>query len=243
MCVKETFPKRLKILREKIGISQGDFAKALGVSRSTISYYETGERLPDIEMLDRICETTGCSANFLLGKSQGMVDEFADIGEVTGLSDKSIKILDRLSAEGLESTVNFLIESDNFREILCMLNVYSEYAHDEIANTVYRHPPQGYAKYWLKNEWEKIIEGYSDKLLSNPKCRNFSVKYAKEDLIREYDEITKAFEKHQKELQDFRDEMARKSEEDFIGCREEHEENMRNDPIYRFKYSLERNCE
>ena len=42
------FAKRLKQIRETAGLTQEQFAKELKVSRGTISYYEKGERTPDI---------------------------------------------------------------------------------------------------------------------------------------------------------------------------------------------------
>ena len=52
----ERFSKRLKELRETAGLTQEQLAKELKVSRGAISYYEKGERTPDIEFLDSVAE-------------------------------------------------------------------------------------------------------------------------------------------------------------------------------------------
>ena len=90
MLAKSTFPQRLKSLREMIGITQDDFAKRLDVSRPTISYYEKGERTPDIDFLDRVHDVTGCSVAYLLGYSNSMKEVNAPLRAATGLSDKGI---------------------------------------------------------------------------------------------------------------------------------------------------------
>lgn len=41
-----TFPARLKLVRERLGLDQGALADKLAVSQQTISYWETGERKP-----------------------------------------------------------------------------------------------------------------------------------------------------------------------------------------------------
>ena len=51
----------LKELRESKGLVQEDLAQLLGVQASTICRYETGKRIPDIEMLDKIAHIFGIS--------------------------------------------------------------------------------------------------------------------------------------------------------------------------------------
>ena len=41
-----TSAERIRILRERAGLSQNDLAVKLDLSRSSISMYETGERIP-----------------------------------------------------------------------------------------------------------------------------------------------------------------------------------------------------
>lgn len=54
--VTDNFSKRLKTLRETAELTQEQLAKELKVSRGAISYYEKGERTPDIEFLDSVSE-------------------------------------------------------------------------------------------------------------------------------------------------------------------------------------------
>ena len=55
------FSKRLKELREIVGLSQSELAEILSVSRTTIGYYESNERTPDINFLYKVKELFGVS--------------------------------------------------------------------------------------------------------------------------------------------------------------------------------------
>ncbi|HOJ48543.1 MAG TPA: helix-turn-helix transcriptional regulator [Bacillota bacterium] len=74
------FPKRLKELRGDKGLSQRELAKLLNISSSTIAMYETGQRDPDTETLQRLAEFFDCSIDYLLGKSniREPADEIAE---------------------------------------------------------------------------------------------------------------------------------------------------------------------
>lgn len=50
------FGKRLRALREKMGLSQDETAKMLGLTRSAYTYYETGKSLPDLMSIRRLAE-------------------------------------------------------------------------------------------------------------------------------------------------------------------------------------------
>jgi len=64
------FNERLKLLRQESGLSQMDFAKQLGLSKSSINMYERGEREPSFETLEAIADYFNVDMNFLLGKSE-----------------------------------------------------------------------------------------------------------------------------------------------------------------------------
>ena len=49
-----TFSEKLKRMRKERGISQATLAKNLGVSQSSVNYWEKGERIPSIEAVKRI---------------------------------------------------------------------------------------------------------------------------------------------------------------------------------------------
>ena len=101
-----SFAENLKLYRKKRGISQTDLAKTLGVGRSTIAMYETGDREPNYETLKNIASVLGVSQSELLGEpSPYFIDSretFDELGNSSGeeitvtLKDPTPEMLDIL---------------------------------------------------------------------------------------------------------------------------------------------------
>jgi len=64
-----TFGERLRSLRAERSLTQGGLAKLVHVARLTISNYEQNRREPDFDTLCSFADFFGCSADFLLGRS------------------------------------------------------------------------------------------------------------------------------------------------------------------------------
>lgn len=62
------FIERLKELREEKGLSQEGLSKETGISRSAISFYESGQRVPSAEVIIILSRYFGISAGYLLGE-------------------------------------------------------------------------------------------------------------------------------------------------------------------------------
>lgn len=69
------FKERLKELREEKHISRDELAKAVKLSYWAIAKYETGERTPDPETLQRLADFFGCSVDYLLGRNENPQDQ------------------------------------------------------------------------------------------------------------------------------------------------------------------------
>ena len=65
------FKERLKELRTRRGLSQAELAKRLGISSSTISMYEVGEREPNFEMLELLSDFFNVNLSYLMGEEDG----------------------------------------------------------------------------------------------------------------------------------------------------------------------------
>lgn len=68
----------IKQLRNKLHISQTDFANSVGVSLRTIGSWERGESMPNAEQVWNCAVTLGCTPNDILGweePSQGNTAE------------------------------------------------------------------------------------------------------------------------------------------------------------------------
>lgn len=64
------FKDRLKDLRKAKGLSQVALAERLGLSKSTIGAYETGDITPSVEALNTIADFFNVDVDFLLGKEE-----------------------------------------------------------------------------------------------------------------------------------------------------------------------------
>ena len=64
------FSNRLKALRAESGLSQAEFAKSVGCTKSSINMYERGEREPGLEKLEAFADFFNVDMDFLLGKSE-----------------------------------------------------------------------------------------------------------------------------------------------------------------------------
>jgi len=63
----------LRLFRQKTNRSLGELAAMLGVTKATVSRWETGERFPDRELWPVIREVTGISADELAAASPKQV--------------------------------------------------------------------------------------------------------------------------------------------------------------------------
>lgn len=63
------FCDRLRSLRTSKGLSQSDFSKQIGISKSSVNMYERGEREPNFKTLEHIADYFNVDMDYLLGKS------------------------------------------------------------------------------------------------------------------------------------------------------------------------------
>lgn len=85
---------RLKEERRKKGIKAIDLARALNVSKQTVSNWENDKRNPDLETLCKLADLYGCSLDHLVGRE----DKHQDINRINNIistmpSDKYKSIL------------------------------------------------------------------------------------------------------------------------------------------------------
>ena len=68
------FGDRIRYARECLDISRNDLAKKLQLSYFTLSKYETSEREPDFQTLQRIAQALHVTTDFLLGNDTGQTN-------------------------------------------------------------------------------------------------------------------------------------------------------------------------
>lgn len=69
---------RIRELRQKKGMKQAELASILQCSPTTVSNYEVGIRDIDSETVCRLCDVFGCTADYLLGRSELPTNEISD---------------------------------------------------------------------------------------------------------------------------------------------------------------------
>ena len=104
MSVMGVFSERLKALREGFNLKQAELAEQLGVSRGSISFYENGDRVPDINFLFAVASFFGVTFDYLLGTSNAPEKELADVAAVTRLLPDAVN---RLIEIGNNSTAPY----------------------------------------------------------------------------------------------------------------------------------------
>lgn len=67
--------KKLRELRKKAGYTQMELGKLVGVSKSTMSMYESGTHEPDIETIKRFADILGVSIDVLVERAPDKTDD------------------------------------------------------------------------------------------------------------------------------------------------------------------------
>ncbi len=156
------FSERLKSLREAIGVSQEEFAAAIVVSRVSLSNYEKGERRPDITVLMRIHEVTGCSISYLLGYSENMKEENDELGAETYLNDDAIIALRDMNIDGF---MNYLLLHPSFRSIFDRIRILHPCNFDE--NEIRAPYLLDYIIYMIGESMKSIVKDYYEREKTN----------------------------------------------------------------------------
>ena len=89
------FGCKLKELRTGQKMTQQQLADRIGVAKSVVSYYESGDRYPSYDVLIRIAHVFHTSTEYLLDF------EKESVSDVTGLSKEDIAVV-RTVAEALK---------------------------------------------------------------------------------------------------------------------------------------------
>lgn len=69
---------RIRDLRTAAGWTQAQLGKKIGAAKSTISGYESEERQLTPALIHTLCDLFGCTADYLLGRSQTLQPAITD---------------------------------------------------------------------------------------------------------------------------------------------------------------------
>lgn len=94
--------ERLKKLREEKEITQKYLARHLGVSDRSVGYYETNQRTPPPDILEKIADFFDVSIDYLLGRTDIRKPSSPNVTTENTELDKLIKITSNLSPESIK---------------------------------------------------------------------------------------------------------------------------------------------
>lgn len=94
------FGEKLKMLRNGQKMTQQQLATRLGVAKSVVSYYESGERYPSYDVLVKIARTFHTTTDYLLDIKRERVIDVSDLAEddiavVTAVAEALRKKIDK----------------------------------------------------------------------------------------------------------------------------------------------------
>ncbi len=84
------FAEKLKALRKSQKLTQQELANRLGVAKSVVSYYESGNRYPSYDVLIKIAHIFHVTTDYLLD-----VDKVKTL-DVSGLTNKQIGVISEM---------------------------------------------------------------------------------------------------------------------------------------------------
>lgn len=88
-----TFGDNLKRLRQENNLTQEQLAKKLGISKSSISFYEHSKKTPSPDIVAQFSGIFNVSMDMLMGINKPLKDQSID---VSGLTPKEIKVIENL---------------------------------------------------------------------------------------------------------------------------------------------------
>ena len=79
--MENSFSDRIRKLRQDMDITQSELANKLGITTTALSFFESGSRIPNIEVLKNMAVIFGVSSDYLLGLETSNKDlkTYADV--------------------------------------------------------------------------------------------------------------------------------------------------------------------
>lgn len=103
---------RIKQLRQEQKMTQVEFAERLGVTKSTVSAYESGTRQPSYEVLLKMARIFKVSTDLLLGHGEKNVLTI----DATGLTNEQIGLVQNLIVNFRKNNAILAIVSEDVRK-------------------------------------------------------------------------------------------------------------------------------
>jgi transcriptional regulator with XRE-family HTH domain len=105
----ENMFERIKTQRIKLGILQQDLADRLGVSKQTVSHWETGQRNPEADTIKKLADIFNVSSDYLLCRSE-------TINNIDSLSTEEKELLDEVKDLPVDTIKSITRMIKNFKK-------------------------------------------------------------------------------------------------------------------------------
>ena len=118
---KKLIGSRIKAERDRLDLTQGDFLERIYLSRSstkTLTKWERGECVPDLDSLAQMAEVFSCDIGYLLGDYNERTRDCADVCKITGLSEKAVNSLEKYKCA---DAISAIVTQPEFEEIATLL--------------------------------------------------------------------------------------------------------------------------
>lgn len=102
--------ENMKAFRLSLGMTQEEFARSLGLSKSTYNNYETGARDPGAPFLIQVSKMYNITVDYLVGRSSNPHRYFSEAEEFTAQNDSECQLLRNyrsLNDEGQEKLLDY----------------------------------------------------------------------------------------------------------------------------------------
>lgn len=117
-----SFGNKLKKIRAQYKLTQCQFANEIGVTLDTVKNWEQGYNYPSIDMLVSISEYFKCDLDYLIGKQETPIKEYAHISNMIGISEKAAA---QLIAANEQSDPITEVLSDLIENSFLLAEIYS----------------------------------------------------------------------------------------------------------------------
>lgn len=129
------FSNRLKLLRSSKGLTQSQLAEILGLSNKSISVYEKGTSMPNMDVLCKIADYFGVSIDYLIGRSNSVNTKLESISALNHSAILKIQYLSTMvykqTGISLADILSALIEAPKFDKILRTIYMYCCFSDED----------------------------------------------------------------------------------------------------------------
>lgn len=123
--MENSFSDRIRKLRQDMDITQSELANKLGITTTALSFFESGSRIPNIEVLRNMATIFNVSSDYLLGLSEKK-EINSDLKTYADMIRALISIL-----SGSDRWI-FTLKEGDFKDYLSCIK--DDYAANEICN-------------------------------------------------------------------------------------------------------------